>query len=316
MPRLLVIAQGGAGGRRLLDETVEGLVTAGYSRGTVQEGGEWTALIAAGRSAGLFSTRQVTVVEEAELLGAFPEDLVPFLEGEGADEVFVLLYGGDTRKYYPAPCRERITFIKGEDVPFWPSKRRAWLAQFAAGKGIALQGAAAALLVDMIEDPEELRSRVEDLGAYAAGGSVTEEMVKLLAFDEGHSRVLRFLDAFCGARAAEVLSLLDHLKREPSVLPLLTALYNRIRPAVYASCFSKRDVQKVAALLKVRDYAGRMAAEAGKNYSPAALKALALNLAALSWKEKTAVAEGWYGFEAALLQCLGATEDEKKAGRA
>lgn len=316
MPRLLVISQGGAGGRRLLDETVESLVTGGYSRGTVQEGGEWTALIAAGRSAGLFSTRQVTVVEEAELLGTFPEELAPFLEGDGADEVFVLLYGGDTRKYFPTSCREAVTFIKGEDVPFWPSKRRAWLVQFAAGKGIALRGSAAGLLVDMIEDPEELRSRAEDLGSYAAGRPVTEEMVKLLAFDEGHSRVLRFLDAFCGARMVEALALLDHLKKEPSILPLLTALYNRIRPAVYSSCFSRRDAQEVTALLKVRDYAGRMAAEAGKNYPSTALKALALSLAALSWKEKTAVAEGWYGFETALLQCMRPTEDEKKAGRA
>lgn len=315
MPHFKVIPNAGATTRRLLDETLESLETLGYGRGPVQEGGDWHTLLSESRSGGLFCERLVTVVEGAELLGPYPEELVHLIEDEGADGVIILVYGGDARKFFSTRCREKIFFIEGEKVPFWPSQRKTWLRKFASGKGIRLGEPAAALLVDMLEDPEELRSRVESLGAYTSGKEVTEEMVKRLAFDEGHGKMLQFLDAFCGAQIGEMMRSFEYLRKEPSPLPLITALYNRIRPAVYLSFGSKEAVKKVWALLKVRNYAGRMASEASRRYPANSLMKLASELAALSLREKTSAGEGWQGVETALFRCAGLSEDKKKPER-
>ena len=304
MPRLEAIAAPGGSGRRLLEETLSALSARGYPHSRTVEGGEWRSLLADAKTRGLFEPLGTTVVESAENLGPFPKELIPLLEGDEAPEVILLVYDGDPGKLLSPEARKKIPLHKGEKIPFWADARRKWLRSFASSEKILLDEEAAVLLVDMLDDPEELRTEVEKLGIYASGRTVDGEMVRSLSFDEGRNSVLRFLDAFCAGRPAEVFSALEHLRKEPSVLPLLTALYNRLRPALYLSIFPSNRPDWVQRTFDVRDYALRMSREAAATYSAEAIRNFAVGLLALSWTEKTGGAEGWWGFETLLLQCM------------
>ena len=310
MPRILVIPSAGAAGRRLLSETVRDLEGKGYPLCGAAEGGAWPDILAAGRTRGLFEEKRAVVVEDADQLGIFPPELAPFVEGEDAMEALLLMLEGDPKKTFPSEVLKKIVLIKAEAVPFWPSARRGWLMEVARRKGIALSTAGAALLVEILEDPEEIRSELEKLGACASGGVVDEEMVLALSFDDGRNRMLAFLDAFCRDSAEDVVSCMEHLRKESSVLPLLTALYNRLRPAVYLGIFPGGDMESVQKSLEIRDYPMKMAREALRHYSEKALQALFLQLLAISWKEKTSFPEGWPAFETALLECLASSRGE------
>jgi len=304
VPHLRVIASGGASARRLVADELEALSKKGRAFAGTREGGEWPALIAAGRSAGLFDEKRVSVVESAELLGPFPEELVPYLEGEDASEVILLLFEKDPGKVFSPAAKKMIAQIKGESVPFWSAQRKRWLLDLARKEGVAVSDDAAALLVELLEDPEEVRAELLKLGAYAHGGPVDAGMVKELSFDEGRNTMLKFLDAFCQARVPEVFAALERFKQEPSMLPLLTGLYNRIRPALYLGIFPSAGGERVRSALEIKDYALKMGREALRHYSPKALGDLSFGLLALSWKEKTSFAEGWPGFESLLIGCM------------
>ncbi len=308
MPHLKVITAGGASGRRLVMESLDGLSRKGWTLGGTSEGGEWAALIAAGRSIGLFDEKRVTVVKSAELMGPFPDDLLPYVEEEGAAEVILLVFGGEPGKgVFSAEAKKKIVFLKGESVPFWSAQRKKWLQSLASKEKISISDDAAALLVEMLDDPEEVRSELEKLGRYAQGTRIDAETVKELSFDEGRNRMLKFLDAFCRGAAPEVFDHLGHFRTEPSVLPLLTGLYNRIRPALYLGIFSAENGERVRGALEIKDYPLKMGREALRHYSPKALAELSFGLLALSWKEKTSLAEGWPGFESLLMTCMASS---------
>ena len=304
MPHLKVIAAGGASARRLVSDELEALSKKGRAFAGTREGGEWPALIAAGRSSGLFDEKRVSVVESAELLGPFPDELLPYVEGEDAAEVILLLFEKEPGKIFSPAAKKKIGQIKVESVPFWSAQRKRWLLDLAGKEGVVVSDDAAALLVELLEDPEEVRAELRKLGLFAHGAPVDAGMVKELSFDEGRNTMLKFLDAFCQARAPEVFAALERFKREPSMLPLLTGLYNRIRPALYLGIFASGGGERVRSALEIKDYALKMGREALRHYTAKALTDLSFGLLALSWKEKTSSAEGWPGFESLLMACM------------
>ncbi|MDI9371107.1 MAG: hypothetical protein GX181_00560 [Synergistaceae bacterium] len=305
MPHLRVISSGGASSRRLLASELEALKKKGRAHASTREGGDWHEIISAGQTMGLFEERRVTVVESAEKLGPFPDELIAGLEDEDAVEVLLLVYEKDPGKTFPPAAKKKMSFVKGESVPYWSSQRKRWLLDIARGQGAVLDDAAAALLVELLDDPEEVRTELDKLTGYADGARIDADMVKRLSFDEGRNLMLKFLDSFCQGRASDVLALMERFKREPSVLPLLTGLYNRIRPAFYLGALPPAAAARAMRALKINDYPIRMAKEALRHYSPSALSELAFGLVALSWREKSTLAEGWPGFEVLVLKCMG-----------
>ncbi|MDR1875030.1 MAG: hypothetical protein LBQ90_08495 [Synergistaceae bacterium] len=308
MPHLIVIEEHESQ-RRRLEELLSALSKKGYALIGKTEAasiaGGWPAIFAASRSGGLFDAKRTAVVESAEQLGPFPESLAAFLEREDADSVIVAIFGGDSKKSFSKEVLGRIAFLRPDAaVPPW--KRKDWLLSLAREGGIKLEPAAAALLAESIESQEELRSELDKLALFAAGAPVGTEIVKNLSFDEGGNALLRFLDSVCQARPKDVLNALKHLQADPSPLPLLTALYNRLRPALYIACFSQRtgagsvENRALAAIGATREYALRMARNALSVYGGPAVKRFMLSLIRLSYLEKTSAAEGWIGFETAL----------------
>ena len=305
MPHLIVLEEHESQ-RRKLEELLGDLAKKGYVLTDKFEAASknWAEIFAASRNRGLFDDKKITVVESAEQLGAFPSSLGGFLENENADDVVVTVLGGDAKKIFPKEVLGKITFIRFEaSVPPW--KRRDWLLGVAKSQGCKLDAAAAALLAESLESQEEMRSELEKLAFFADGKTVSIELVKKLSFDEGGNALLRFLDGVCQAHPKDVFSALRYLQADPSPLPLLTALYNRLRPALYIACFSASEAKALAAIGATREYALRMARSALSNFGPENVKRFMLSLIRLSYLEKTSFAEGWIGFEVALWQLLG-----------
>jgi DNA polymerase-3 subunit delta len=323
MPRLIVI-EGHESQRRKLEELLaefskKGYVLTGKFEAASVEGG-WPEVIAASRNRSLFDDKRMTIVEGAELLGAFPPALSGYLDGDGADDVVVAVFGGDAKKIFAKESLEKIAFIRpAPSVSPWG--RRDWLiglarahganarganAQGANAHGAKLDSAAAALLAESLESQEELRAELDKLILYANGGTITVDTVRNLSFDEGGNALLRFLDGVCQARQGDVLSALRRLRSESSPLPLLSALYNRLRPALYIACTPPRAQAKaLAAIGANREYALRMARSALDRFGGENIKSFMLSLIRLSYLEKTSAGEGWIGFETALWRLMG-----------
>ncbi|MDR1978179.1 MAG: hypothetical protein LBQ42_05545 [Synergistaceae bacterium] len=307
MPKLIAI-EGHESQRRKLEESLSDLTKKGYALTGKFEAasvpGGWPGVIAASRSGGLFDDKRMTILEGAEQLGAFPLSLVDLLEDD-ADDVIVAVFNGDTKKIFAKEILQKIAFIRSDaSVPPW--KRREWLINLAREKSCRLDGAAAALLAESLESLEELRAELDKLAFYKAGELIAVETVKQLSFDEGGNALLRFLDGVCQARHKDVLNALKYLESDPSPLPLLTALYNRLRPALYIACSSPQtEGQALSAIGATREYALRMARNALDHFGRENVKHFMLSLIRLSYLEKTSLAEGWIGFEVALWQLLG-----------
>ena len=303
----LIAVEGHESQRRKLKELLDGLYKKGYALAGKMEAppaGGWPEIIAASRSGGLFDDKRVTVIEAAEQFEPFPMPLAEFLGGEEADSVIITVFGAESKKVFAKEILKKITFIKAdESIPPW--KRKDWLSSLAREKSYKLDAAAAALLAESVESQEELRGELEKLAIYAAGKQITVETVRLLSFDEGGNALLRFLDGVCQGRISDVLNALRHLESDPSPLPLLTALYNRLRPALYMACFSPKTEAHILAALGVKEYALRMSRNALSNFGKDGVKHFMLDLIRLSYLEKTSLAEGWFGFETALWRFMG-----------
>jgi DNA polymerase-3 subunit delta len=315
MPRLIAI-EGHESQRRKLEELLsdlskKGYVLTGKFEASLSSGG-WPGIIAASRSGGLFDEKRITVVEGAEQLGAFPPSLADFLENE-ADDVVVAVFGGDTKKVFVKEVTPKITFVRADaSIPPWG--RRDWLLNLAREKSCRLENAAAALLAESLGSQEELRAELEKLALCAPEGEpITVELVKRLSFDEGGNALLRFLDGVCQGRPKDVLNALKYLQADTSPLPLLTALYNRLRPALYIACVSPRAEGKALSVLGAREYALRMARSALEHFGGENIKRFMLSLIRLSYLEKTSAAEGWIGFEVALWRLLSGNAEARKA---
>ena len=318
MPHLCVIPAGIAQ-RRQLREHILSYSKGGYSlsmrldaktgaRGTDNKEISWSSVFAMSRSGGLFSEKQLFVIESAENLGEFPSELEQFLDsGVDAESVVICVFanegkGGSAAKNFPSSAQSKIEFAaKEEVVPPW--KKKDWVIRFSKELGISIDNDAAALLAESIDEQEELRGELVKLADYSKPRQISLELVRQLSFDEGGGAMLRFLDGFSLGKAEEVISSLKYLKRDSSPLPMIAALSNRLRPALYVTVF--KDEQAALTALGVREYAARMAKQALKVYGKDTVRKFMLELVRLSFMEKTNNAEGWVGFEAALLITLG-----------
>ena len=300
MPHLIVI-EGHEGQRRQLEETLTALTREDRQvSGKFDADGtflDWRALLERVGSRGLFSAREAVVAEGCEVLGAFPDGLAGSLEGPEADAVIVATFGGEAKKVFSKEvlALKKVRFLKAEaSVPPW--KRKDWLLKLAQEKGWRLAPDAALLLGESIESTEELRSELAKLALYADGREIALTDVRALSFDEGGRALLTFLDGVCAGNAPDVARALSRLSRDP-LLPVLTALCNRLRPALYIASFPGNEAQAAAAAGANREYAMRMARGALRLFRAEAVKDFMLRAVRLSFAEKTSVAQGWPGFE-------------------
>ena len=300
MPHIIAIEYSDAQ-RRQLSEKLTELAKRGWplsARVEAQSFGTWEKLFESVINPGLFVQREAIVVEEAEALGEFPEELASFVEDDKADCILILVYGTDAKNL--KAVTNLITLIKPESqIPPW--KRKDWLISLSKENKFTISDDAAQLLADSIESQEELRTEIIKLGIYAEDREITIEDVNNLSFDEGGRAQMIFLDGLCNNKPRDVAHALKYLRTSP-LLPVLTAITNRLRPALIISIFPGRysdDALKASGvdMTKKFNYALNNSRTALKHFGADKIKKFMLGAARLSFLEKTSRAEGWPGFE-------------------
>ncbi|MBQ4431854.1 MAG: hypothetical protein II877_10150 [Synergistaceae bacterium] len=302
MPHVIAIEYSESQRRQLKDE-LSRLTKAGWplsAKYDAETFGTWQKLFETAITPGLFAERESIVIENAEILGDFPDSLASLVEPDTADTVIILVMNGDSK--FLKSVAKSITLIKPEaQIPPW--KRQAWLVSVAKEQGFKLSQDAASLLADSIESQEELRSEIIKLGIFADGREITAADVQSLSFDEGGRAMMMFVDGVCANNPNDVARAINHLRGD-SVLPIIAAITNRLRPAVIISLFQGKytdEALKAAGFDPVsKKYAIGKAKSALKNYGAERIKIFMAESARLSFLEKTSLAEGWQGFEAAV----------------
>ena len=302
MPHLIAIEYSEAQ-RRQLKAEIDRLSKAGYplsAKYDAETFGSWDKLFETAIAPGLFAEREAIVVENAESLDAFPEKLSSLVEDDKADIVIILVFNSDTKTL--KPIAKSITLIKPEtQIPPW--KRQAWLISLAKEQGFRISYDAANLLAESIESQEELRSEILKLGIYADGREITLQDAENLSFDEGGRALMLLLDGICANKPNDVAKALTHLRND-FMLPVLTAVTNRLRPALIISLFQGKYTDpalKAAGFDPAKkNYAINKAKSALKFYGAERIKTFMAEAVRLSYLEKTSRAEGWQGFESAI----------------
>ena len=302
MPHIIAI-ENSESQRRQLSETLNSLAKKGWpltAKYEAQTFGTWNALFENAITPGLFAQREAIVIEDAGTLGEFPEELSQLIEDDKADCVIILMFSTDTKAL--RNIKNQITIIKPEaQIPPW--KRRDWLITLAKEEGFKLAPDASQLLADTIESQEELRSEIHKLALYSHGRDINLSDVENLSFDEGGRAQLIFLDGICDNKPLDVSRSLKYLRDNP--LPItLTAITNRLRPALIISCFSDKNSDEALKTTGASTYAMKKAQSALKNFGENAIKKFMAKAIRLSLIEKTNHSEGWQGFELILWELM------------
>ena len=300
MPHLIAIEYSEAQ-RRQLNDKIQELDKKGWplnAKYDAQNFGTWQKLFENAITPGLFSERELIVVENSETLGEFPETLANFIEDDKADCIIILIFNSDTKNLNSV--KNSITIIKPEaQIPPW--KRREWLINLSREKKFKLSNDAAQLLADTIESQEELRGEIEKLALYSEikNNEIKINDIENLCFDEGGRALINFLDGVCENNVIKVSRALKYLRKQP-MLQILTGITNRLRPALIISTFGNKylnDALKAVGVNLTKKYALEKSQSALKNFGAEKIKTFMMKSARLSYLEKTNNAEGWQGFE-------------------
>lgn len=304
MPHLMVASAAGTSQRRLVSETTRQELGKGYPVSIRREGGEWKDILTSESGGGLFEARRLVLVEEAQLLGKFPPGLEPLLEGPESATHVLLVYADDPKGVFPKELSSRLTWLRGEEIPRFGVARQKWVENKARNLGVSISSEAMTLLLESVEDPEEILSELSKLSLASEGGLIGIEQVRTLCFDEGEKALLSLLDGLCEADIPRVTGALLQVKRR-ELIPVVAALHNRFRLALYRSAFkSPRAGKAVAEALKARPYQERQATEAARHYSRAAMGAFVRDLCGVNIGEKSGNRSGWLDLEMAILDLM------------
>ena len=203
MPQLLLIAASGTAQRRLLEETAAALEKEGYTAAGKQEGGEWNSLLSDNMTGGLFDEKRFVVVESAFTMGPFPEKLASVVVPQ-SDVILLLVYESDAKaqpsKFIPKDVLSKCRVVKPVEFPRWPRERQAWVTRLAGELEAPLTAQGAAMIVELLDDPEEIRAQLKSLKLLKKNGAIDAADVRQMCLDDGSRNLLRLLD---GHKAGE-----------------------------------------------------------------------------------------------------------------
>lgn len=308
MPALLLIAASGTAQRRLLEETAAELEKKGYAAAGRQEGGEWHSLLSDNMTGGLFDENRFIVVEGAPLMGPFPEKL-SFMIDPASSVVLVLVYESEIKsqpsKFIPKDILAKCRLLRAAEFPRWPRERQMWVAALAKELGVNLAPQGASMIVELLEDPEEIRAQLKSLGLLKKKTPVGADDVEQLCLDDGSRNLLRLLDGLCTGDCAGVLKSLRAIARTGDLIPTLTPIHNRMRLAWYSGL--GKDGPAFAQALGAKDYAWRMAKQADQRYGHAAVTDFIASLIRMNIEERSGLGSGWQGLETAVITLLSSS---------
>ncbi|MBQ0055275.1 MAG: hypothetical protein KBS54_03910 [Synergistaceae bacterium] len=306
MPELRLVVASGTSQRRLLEETAKELEQKGYAMSARLEGGEWQPLLSDNMSGGLFDENRFIIVEEAESLGTLPEQFSPMVQKD-SPVVIVLVYENEPSKLIPKEILGKCTVLKPAAYPRWPRERQQWVETLARNMNVALARDAAALMVELVEDPEEIRGQLVTLAALKGGKIVSAEDVENFCLDDGSKNLLRLLDGICSGdstAAMKSLAAMEKTAQSGDLIKLTSALHNRFRLAFYGAVFP-RMAEHFKNAFGARDYAWRLAQSAARRFGPRALFRFLVGILRLNAGEKSGTSNGWHELEFLVIELFG-----------
>ena len=303
MPSLLLISASGTAQRRLLEETVAGFEKKGYVVSGRQEGGEWCPLLSDNLSGGLFDEKRVIIVDSASMLGIFPENLDPMVDTD-SHVVLLMVYDSDPAKVFPPQTLKKCEIIKARPFPRWPRERMMWTMDLAKEMKIKIDRDAAALIIELTEDPEEIRRQLSSLSLLKKGCTVNTSDVENMCLDDGTRNLLRLLDGLCSGDHITTLKSLNAISKNGDLIPLVSAIHNRMRLAWYAAMHPRKG-SLFADSLGAKNYAWNMAGNAARKYSAGSISRFVLGLIKINIDEKSGTGSGWTGLETLVIELMG-----------
>ena len=268
-------------------------------------------------------------------MGPFPEKLASVVEPQ-SDVILLLVYESDAKaqpsRFIPKEVLSKCRVVKPVEFPRWPRERQAWVTRLAGELEAPLTAQGAAMIVELLDDPEEIRAQLKSLKLLKKNGAIDAADVRQMCLDDGSRNLLRLLDGLCTGDAVGVvkslraclddgsrnlLRLLDGLctgdavgvvkslramSSSADLIPSITPIHNRMRLAWYASLGN--DGAAIGRALGAKDYAWRMASQAARRSGRAALTDFISDLRRNSIEQRSGRCAGWNGLETAVIKLL------------
>jgi DNA polymerase-3 subunit delta len=290
----------------LADETAK-LVSAGYTDVRRREGGEWGELLCENRGPGLFDESSVIIVEDGETLGVMPERYAPMLEDSGASTHILLVCKTEGPRPVAKEHEALCTLSKAATPPPWSKERDGIILSEAEKQGVKIARGALFLLKDLFEDIGELASETEKVARFCAlrkRSEISVSDVEDFCMSDGNRNMLKLLDGLCSGNRAECLASLEEMSVRFELTPLVSALHNRFRVAMYFALFPGERAGYARAL-GVKDYAARLAGEAAKRYGGARLMDFVTGLIRITANERIGQGASWRDLNVLVIDLLG-----------
>ncbi|MDR1133249.1 MAG: hypothetical protein LBL05_03755 [Synergistaceae bacterium] len=306
MPHLHVVSGSGAAARRLLAEVTAGLEAKGYGDVRRQEASDWGTLLTENSCRGLFEDNSLIIVEEAEKLGPLPKKFAPMLEGPDASAYILLACKSENASIIPKELAGKCSFSKNASPPPWSRERDELILEAARNLGIGVSKPAVLLMKELFEDMGELASESEKVASFCSilgRKEISASAVGDYCLSDGSRSLLKLLDALCSARGADSMEALSELALRSELTPLLSALHNRFRVAMYFALYPK-EAAVFSRALGTRDYAARHAETAAKKYGAARLRDFVTGLIRMTSNERSGQSAGWFDLEVLVIDLL------------
>ncbi|MDR1917184.1 MAG: hypothetical protein LBQ58_11485 [Synergistaceae bacterium] len=296
MPHIHLLLASGAPQRRLITSTLEALASSGYVDVRREECGDWAALLTENRSPGLFDDKSVVVVEEAERMGVMPPRLAPMLESaESRVHILLVSNKSDAQSIIPKEFLPLCAISKASTPSPWSRERDDIVCTIAKEHAISMSRDVVSLLKELYDDIGELESEAGKLALICelrGKKSVSLSDVEAYCLSDGSRSLLKLLDGICTGKFIESLISLNEMSGSGELLPLVSALHNRIRIAFYMAAYPHEAVA-FARALGVRDYAARLAENAARIYGKSKLLDFVVGLIRINANEKSGLGASW-----------------------
>jgi DNA polymerase-3 subunit delta len=162
-------------------------------------------------------------------------------------------------------------------------------------QGIGIARGAVSILKELFEDVGELAAEAEKLACFCVFRKIreiSEADVEEFCMSDGSRNMLRLLDGLCAGHSVESLTSLNDMSGRSELLPLLSALHNRFRLALYFAVFPG-DKANFARALGAKDYAMRNADSAARKYGSEKLSVFVTGLIRITSNERIGQGAAW-----------------------
>jgi DNA polymerase-3 subunit delta len=228
------------------------------------------------------------------------------LEGPDASTYIVLACKSENISIIPKELADRCSFSKNASPPPWSRERDEVILEAARSQGVGVSKSAVFLMKELFDDMGELASESEKVASFCSilkRKEISPSAVGDYCLSDGSRSLLKFLDALCAARGADSMRALSELALHSDITPLLSALHNRFRIAMYFALYPAERAAFSRAL-GARDYAARQAETAAKKYGAGRLRDFVTGLIRMTSNERSGQSAGWFDLEVLVIDLL------------